>query len=537
MRGSIRTLLGLLTIAAMIAGGWFIYDLATEGSYDGDEVLLVLRFNDAHGVPVGGNVRHKGVTVGEVLSVGVAPDDSGVVMELAVAGAFAHTLRESSRFWIVHPRFGGLAEGATGLDTLIKDPYVEYDTLDLSSPTLASGSLLFGQNQPPVSTRESASGRGGRRLAPLLFKVRFGLARGLREGAPVLYRDVEVGTVLGVDLSIDGRSVEAEVKVHGRYANTVRTTSIFWVARPNVEVGFNWPSLVNVTDLSKIITGTALAYATPSDPPGGPLASGSLLVGRDEPLDDAADYAGPLIAVEPLGGEDWPQGFAAGVEPVGVSIAFTEKDFFRSKRYFFEGTGILFRGSRGKVLVLTAKTLADGAFSSSDTIGSADIEDTNLKVRFADGTATSARRVWVDPNDRDLAILEIPEGALPRGVLDSGAGAPVFSPDSDTREYFILLAFRKGDGLRFRSQPIPRDKLLEKGRAVRAFDSDLDLKLTEWLGAVLADREGRIVGIVGRRKTLSEDLALSVLSAPPTLLRRATADASGESDTSGEAKE
>jgi len=509
----------------MAAGGWFVYDLATEGSYDSDEVLLVLRFNDAHGVPVGGNVRHKGVTVGEVLRVGVAPDDSGVVMELALSDAFAHTLRGSSRFWIVHPFFGGLTEGVSGLDTLIKDPYVEYDTPDLNAPTLASGSLLFGLNQPPVAVHDFSSGRGALRAERLVFKVRFTLAQGLREGAPVLYRDVKVGTVLGVDLSIDGRSVEAEVKIHGRYANTVRTNSIFWVARPNVEFGFYWPALVNVSDLSKIITGTALSYATPSEPAGGPLAAGALLEGRDEPLDNVTDYAGPLVSIEPLDGEDSPQGFAAGVEPVGVSIAFTEKDLFKSKRYFFEGTGILFRGARGKILVLTAKTLVDGAYSSSDTFGRADIRDTNLKVRFADGTSTSARRRWVDPNDRDLAILEIPEGALPRCVLDGTVGAPRFSPDSDSREYFVLLAFRKGNGVRFRSQPIPRDKLLERGQPVRAFDRDLDLKLTEWLGAVLTDREGRIVGIVGRKKALSNDLALSVLTEPPIELQQAPGEA------------
>jgi len=525
MRGSIRTLLGLVTLAAMAAGGWFVYDLATEGSYDDDEVFLVLRFNDAHGVPVGGNVRHKGVTVGEVLKVGVAPDDSGVVMELAVSGAFAHTLRESSRFWIVHPRFGGLTEGASGLDTLIKDPYLEYDTPDLNASILASGSLLFGLNQPPVAAHENYSGRGAVRSRPLVFKVRFTLAQGLREGAPVLYRDVDVGNVLGVDLSIDGRSVEADVEIHGRYANTVRTNSIFWVARPSVEFGFHWPALVNVTDLSKIITGTALAYATPSEPAGGPLPRGALLVGRDKPLDNVGDYAGPLVSVEPVDGDQWPEGFAAGVEPVGVSIAFTEKDFFKSKRYFFEGTGILFRGARGKIMVLTAKTLADGVYSSSDMIGQADIRDTNLKVRFADGSSTSARRRWVDPHDRDLAILEIPEGALPRGVLDASAVAPRFSPDGATREFYTLLAFRKGNGVRFRSQPIPRDKLLEKGKEVRPFDRDLDLKLTEWLGALLVDRDGCIVGVVGRKKTLSKELALSVLDEPPRLLRRSSTEA------------
>ena len=285
MRGLGRTLLGLATLALLCGGGWYLLNLFQTGNLNRGEIRVNLRFNDAHGVPVGGAVRHKGVSVGQVLKVDVAPDDSGVIMEIALQKKFHHTIRKNSRFWIVRPRFGGLAQGIFGLDTLIKDPYVEFDTPDLGSPLLPSGSVAYGLAIPPVAEDSLYYKKGGL-YEPLKFKVRLPHAPGLSEGAPVLYRDVTVGKVVDLDLSVDGRSVEVELLLEGRYRETARTDSVFWVAKPNVQVGFNWPSLVSVKDLSKILTGAAISYATPTDSQGKSLRKGVVLDGADEPPDD-----------------------------------------------------------------------------------------------------------------------------------------------------------------------------------------------------------------------------------------------------------
>ena len=59
--------------------------------------------------------------------------------------------------------------------------------------------------------------------------------------------------------------------------------------------------------------------------------------------------------------------------------------------------------------------------------------------------------------------------------------------------------------------------LLQKGEAIRTFHPDLNLDIREWFGAVLADREGRIIGVVGRKEALSDEAAISVLKSLPPL--------------------
>ena len=182
MGGMGRILAGLVTLAALAAGGVYLVNLVERGNFERGTIRLNVRFDDAHGVAAGGKVRHKGVQVGEVLRVEVAPDDSAVIMELAVRGRFAHTLRRSTRFWIVRPRFGGLTQGIRGLDTLIKDPYVEYDTPDLGAPLLPSGSVVYGMNAAPAA-EEGLFHRQGAGRPPVTFSVRFPRSHGLHEGA------------------------------------------------------------------------------------------------------------------------------------------------------------------------------------------------------------------------------------------------------------------------------------------------------------------------------------------------------------------
>lgn len=508
----LRTFVGLITLILLGVGGWYLVDLIKTGNLKGDEIRLIIRFNDAYGVPVGGGVVHKGVRVGEVLKVDIAPDDSGVLLDIIVANKFQHTLRRCSRFWVVHPHFGGIVQGASGLDTLIKDPYVEYDTPDVGAPMLTQGSLIYGANQPPVPENDRFAPAIGAKPDPLTFKVRFEQAFGLREGALILYRDVPVGSVLSVDLSLDGRSVEMEALIHSRYRETARTDSVFWVAKPNVEFGFHWPSFVNVQDLSKIITGVALSYATPTDGKGVPLKNNDLVEGQSKPVEKLEDYKGPLVSIKPINDNSPRNGFSTNMKMVGVTLAFTEVDLFMDEQYVFQGTGVLFKGPNGKPMVLTARTLVDGGYSVSDMISKGDISKTDLKVRLADKNVFDAACVWQDPNDRDIAILELKGGPITQKIGDLK-----FTTDEETDEYYMLLTFREADSRSRFFQPIPKDKVLDKGKEIRLFHKDLNIKGQEWFGAILTDRTGRIVGITGRKSEGSKTMGISVLKGLPSL--------------------
>jgi|GEM_PF-2300648 len=507
-----RILAGLMTLAAMAVGGWYLLDLVKSGSGSESDLQLILRFQNAHGVTLGATIRHKGVRVGEVLAIEIPRDNSGVIVRVLIREQFKHTLRQSSRFWIVRPRFAGLAEGVWGLDTLIKDPYLEYDTPDLDLPGLVSGAVVFGLELRPAEEDSLKEFRQARRGARLSFNVRFALAQGLREGAPVLYRDFPVGTVLEVDLAPDGRAVEAQVSILERYASTVRTDSVFWVARPKVQFGFHWPNLINVNDLSKILTGTALSFATPTASIAGPIENGAVIDGASEPPQNDDAFQGPLVSIEPVEGEAFAPLDTPGLMTVEVIFAFKEDDLLRKREFLFHGTGLLFGSERGAPLVLTARTLADGAFSTSDLFGGPDILNPDLKVSFGDGEVYTAQSLWFDPQGRDLAVLALHENAPspPKTRLAlHGAGDP--------NDYFMLVAFCEGKPDKVRTQPIPGNKILTGEAGILQLSSELDLELDEWLGALLVDRGGKLRGIVGRREARSERPVVIALETWPVV--------------------
>lgn len=505
-----RTLLGLFTITAMVAGGWYMLNILKTGDLTGENIRLILRFSDAHGVPVGGTVRHKGVHVGEVLNVDVAPDDSGVIMTVSIAPRFQHTLRRSSKFWIVRPHFGGLTKGVSGLDTLIKDPYVEYSTPDHSSPVINSGTVVFGLNLPPHVGDSDLFNQEHGRNSSVEFKVKFPSAQGLREGAPVVYRDIQVGTVRGVDLALDGRYVEVLVLLRGRYRETARTDSVFWVAKPNVEFGLTWPKLVNIRDISKLLTGAALAYATPLGSSGTPLKNGDLISGADKPPDVDERLQGPLVPIEPVEGDFSDHEALKKVFAVGVSFSFIEEDLFSDINQFFQGTGLLFAGPKGEVCVLTARTLADGAFSVTDLFSGPDIQNSDLKVLLTDRSICEAKLVWSDPDEKDLAVLELMGEGLPApGEL------PQWSTHEEPGEYYFLIAFRENlPGMR-RIQPIPADKVDASNKETLRLDPELRLDIPEWCGAIMMDMHGNLAGVLGREEALSDDVAVHALTKAP----------------------
>lgn len=189
-------------------------------------------------------LRYKDVVVGLVQSIEVAEDRRHVLAHVQLdRNGSKFITQESARFWVVRPRFS--FNGVSGLGTLITGAYISVDTTASYQSDKVSYEFV-GLEKPP----EISSGRAGTRYT--LSTRDLG---SLEIGSIVSYRRVNVGQVVGYQLSKDGRDVEVQVFVDAPYDQYVTVDTRFWnVSGINVSVSPDGVS-IRTSSLSAVLGG------------------------------------------------------------------------------------------------------------------------------------------------------------------------------------------------------------------------------------------------------------------------------------------
>src|SRR5690606_5673196 len=97
-------------------------DEVPVGFADGEDQEIRIHFGSGHGLAVGDELRHRGIVIGEVTSVQLQPNGSGVTVNVRLATSAADVARAGSQFWIERPRIN--VTGIGGLDTLVGGRYL-----------------------------------------------------------------------------------------------------------------------------------------------------------------------------------------------------------------------------------------------------------------------------------------------------------------------------------------------------------------------------------------------------------------------------
>ncbi|MFN6196006.1 MAG: MlaD family protein, partial [Planctomycetota bacterium] len=227
----LRYLLGLLTLLGAVFGAlWLQRTLRNLDERPG--VPLQVEFREARGLRPGAIVRHRGVDVGAVRSVVLSPDGDKAVVQVLIDPAAAGNACVGSAFWIVTPRFGGLTDGLSGLDTLVRDAYVAFATPSPRGTPLPPGSLISGRERPPADAE--AESLEPVRHGDLLMTLLVPQNHGLRPGSQVVHRGVATGDVRSVALAADGSHVEVALRIAREHRATVTDKAVFWIARPQL---------------------------------------------------------------------------------------------------------------------------------------------------------------------------------------------------------------------------------------------------------------------------------------------------------------
>lgn len=225
----------LIPLVALLIGAFLAYK-----AYTSQGPMVTITFDTAEGLEAGRTkLRYLDVEVGTVQSVEIGPDLQHIVVSARLVPSASAFLRERTQFWIVKPRVG--VGGVSGLGTLLSGAYIGI------RPGDGDWAYSFvGLSEPPQLTTNVA----GRQ-----FVLQADTLGSVSRGAPIYYRGIEVGQVLGHDLIADASSVEVTIFVQKPYDDLVRTTSRFWnVSGVNLVTGASGVSL-NVASVQSLLVG------------------------------------------------------------------------------------------------------------------------------------------------------------------------------------------------------------------------------------------------------------------------------------------
>lgn len=211
---------------------------------------ISIHFNDFTGLKINTKVIYQEQEIGKVERLVFNDNDVGVTALVLLNDLGAKYAKQKSKFWLVEPTIGlvgtkdvaHLLEGAyiamLPNNDMINDVKIDFEALEIA-PTVTQ--LPYGLNVKLVTQRLGS----------------------IRVGNPVLYRQIKVGEVIGIDLSATADTVNVFINIAKRYAPLVTNDSKFWnTSGINIEAGIFSGINIDSESIETLISG-GVAFATP----------------------------------------------------------------------------------------------------------------------------------------------------------------------------------------------------------------------------------------------------------------------------------
>ena len=230
------TSIWIVPFIALIIAGWLAYQYFAER---GPEIKIIFPVNE--GLVAGQSVvKFRNVPVGKVTKIHVSPDTDGIVVTVRMnSNRSKPFLTENARFWIVKPEVG--LGGISGLDTLISGTYINiYSKTGGKKPMRK----FIGLSQPYRDTMEGE-----------YFHLLSANGNDVSVGMPIYYKNIKVGQVEYVYLSLNQKSVDAIIFIDKQYTSLVDDDSKFWI-KSMMNVDFSKGNLdINIAPFKFMLQG------------------------------------------------------------------------------------------------------------------------------------------------------------------------------------------------------------------------------------------------------------------------------------------
>ncbi|TPW17291.1 MAG: qaraquat-inducible protein B, partial [Halothiobacillaceae bacterium] len=237
------SLIWIIPLVAAAIAGWLVYQSITSR---GPTVTIVM--SSAEGIEADKTkIKHKDVELGIVKRVELNQELSQVMVTAELVKGSERYLTDKTRFWVVRARVA--AGEISGLGTLFSGAYIGIDPVTEGTPTFTFKSL----EKPPLVTADEE----GRH-----YTLRAGSLGSTDIGAPVYYRQIEVGQVVNYALAPNGEYIDIDVFIRAPHYNKVSRGTRFWNAS-GLDVSINANGLnINTESLVTLLLG-GIAFETP----------------------------------------------------------------------------------------------------------------------------------------------------------------------------------------------------------------------------------------------------------------------------------
>ncbi|MEW6288328.1 MAG: MlaD family protein [Thermodesulfobacteriota bacterium] len=222
---------------------YYLYRDFDEADYG---IKMTLQLPSAMGLAAGSSkVMYRGFESGVVKSLTFNQDEKhSVTAHILMEPQAEFVLRQETKFWVVKPQLS--VNRVENLETLVKGSYISF------KPGGGAFCDHFIVQQQPNSEEILEPGRR--------FTLVADNSRSFSLGAPVLFRKMPVGEITGFDLAPDGNHVQAQIFIQEKYADLVRTDSVFWkVGGMRVDAGLDGIKMETETVTAILAGGVAFA--------------------------------------------------------------------------------------------------------------------------------------------------------------------------------------------------------------------------------------------------------------------------------------
>ncbi|PIE36403.1 MAG: hypothetical protein CSA54_04565 [Gammaproteobacteria bacterium] len=218
-------------------------------SYRSQGPMVEIRFSQGHGFQAGRTeIRHKGITVGQVEEVTFTEQLDAVVVRARMAHIFEPYLGENTVFSAITAQLNGTS--FSGLGTILSGAYIE---VDIPESVGASQRHFVGHDTRPLTSPDVAGQR---------FSLFTDVAEGINMGTGVYFRNVQVGQVDRRQIAEDFSSIEYDIFIEAPYDSLINDRTQFWkLPALDIDTGGGGVS-VEMTSLEILLAG-GITFSTP----------------------------------------------------------------------------------------------------------------------------------------------------------------------------------------------------------------------------------------------------------------------------------